>query len=66
MPAQRPLWQYLHGATFSISDRDGTLADALIDHPAADPFVGPCPGDATREPLGNTLIYNGQVIPERP
>jgi hypothetical protein len=62
-PAQLPLYQYLHNATFTIEDRDGALATALIDHPASDPFLGPCPGDATHEPLGNTLIYNNLVVP---
>jgi len=58
-----PQWQYLHGATFVIDDRDGALADAWIDHPELDPFLGPCPGDATHEPLGNVLLYNGAVVP---
>jgi hypothetical protein len=62
-PAQLPLYQYLHNATLTIYDRDETLATALIDHPASDPFIGPCPGDATDGPLGNTLIYNNQVVP---
>jgi hypothetical protein len=57
------LWQYLHSATYDITDPDGTLADAVIDHPEVDPFVGPCPNDATHERLGNTLIYNGTVVP---
>jgi len=57
------LWQYLHSATYDIIDPDGTLADAVIDNPAVDPFVGPCPNDATHELLGNTLIYNGTVLP---
>jgi hypothetical protein len=57
------LWQYLHSATYSINDPDGTLSDALIDHPEADPFIGLCPNDATHELLGNTLIYNGAVVP---
>jgi hypothetical protein len=57
------LWQYLHSATYNITDPDGTLADALIDHPAVDPFVGPCPNDAAHELLDNTLIYNGTVLP---
>jgi len=57
------LWQYLHSATYDITDPDGTLADALIDNPELDPFVGPCPNDATHELLGNTLIYNGTVLP---
>jgi hypothetical protein len=60
------LWQYLHSATFEITDMDGTLADALIDHPDLDPFVGPCANDATHELLGNTLIYNGTVLPHTP
>lgn len=57
------LWQYLHSAIYDITDEDGTLADALIDHPELDPFVGPCANDATHELLGNTLIYNGTVLP---
>ena len=60
------LWQYLHSATFDITDEDGTLADALIDHPELDPLVGPCANDATHELLGNTLIYNGTVLPHTP
>jgi hypothetical protein len=62
-PSMLPMWQYLHGATFSISDRNGTLAGAWIDHPAADPFVGPCPADATHEILENAVIYNGVAVP---
>jgi hypothetical protein len=62
-PSMLPQWQYLHAATFVISDRDGTLADAWIDHPASDPFLGPCPGDAAPEPLENALIYNGVALP---
>ena len=58
-----PQWQYLHDATFVISDHDGALADAWIDHPELDPFVGPCPGDETHEFLGNVLMYNGAVVP---
>jgi hypothetical protein len=61
-PALLPLWQYLHAATFAISDRDGTLTGAWIDHPASDPILGPCPADATNEPLGNVLLYNGFVL----
>jgi len=61
--AQLPQFQYLHGAVFNITDREGILSDALIDHPAADPFVGPCAADATHESLNNFLIYNGQVQP---
>jgi hypothetical protein len=56
-------WQYLHGATFTISDPDQSLAGALIDHPETDPFLGPCPGDATHETLGNILRYNGVLLP---
>lgn len=57
------LWQYLHSTTYDITDPDGTLADALIDHPEVDPFIGPCPNDAAHELLDNTLIYNGTVLP---
>ena len=63
-PSLLPQWQYLHGATYTITDRDGTLADAWIDHPAADPFLGPCPADASKEPLANVLVYNGGALPE--
>lgn len=56
-------WQYLHSAAYNITDPDGTLADAVIDHPQFDPFVGPCPDDATHELLGNMLVYNGTVLP---
>ena len=62
-PALVPQWQYLHGATFTVADPEGTLAGAWIDHPATDPFVGPCAGDADHEPLGNTLLYNGESVP---
>jgi hypothetical protein len=62
-PSILPLWQYLHGTTFDISDRDGTLADAWIDHPSTDPYVGPCPADTTHESLGNNLNYNGTALP---
>lgn len=62
-PATLPQWQYLHGATFTVTDPDGTLAGARIDHPELDPFVGPCPDDAVQEPLGNTLLYNGVALP---
>jgi hypothetical protein len=56
-------WQYLHGATFTISDAEGALAGAWIDHPELDPFVGPCAGDAVNEPLGNVLRFNGVELP---
>ena len=62
-PTMLSEWQYLHGASFVISDNDGTLADALIDHPESDPLLGQCPGDAAHEPLRNTLLYNGAVMP---
>jgi Protein of unknown function (DUF1565) len=62
-PALLPQWGYLHAAHFAISDKDGTLEDAWIDHPATDPFVGPCPDDATNEPLENVFVYNGVVLP---
>jgi hypothetical protein len=59
-------WQYLHNSTFTISDPDGALAGYWYDHPAADPFLGPCANDAVQEPLGNHLIYNGvEVLPGR-
>jgi len=58
-----PQWGYLHGSHFTITDQDGTLEDAWIDHPSTDPFVGPCPNDATNEPLGNSFVYNGVVQP---
>jgi hypothetical protein len=62
-PSTLSEWQYLHASTISISDRHGSLAGAWIDHPERDPFVGPCPADAEREVLGNTLLYNGVAVP---
>ncbi len=62
-PSLLPQWGYLHGSHFAITDKDGTLANAWIDHPASDPFIGPCPGDETNEPLENVLFYNGVVLP---
>jgi hypothetical protein len=56
-------WQYLHSATYDITDPDGTLAGAVIDNPEVDPFIGGCPNDAAHEVLGNTLVYNGTVLP---
>lgn len=56
-------WQYLHRAAFTLSDSQQTLAGAWIDHPARDPFVGTCPGDAAHEALENRLRYNGVVLP---
>jgi hypothetical protein len=61
-PTQLPQWQYLHGATLTIVDRDGVFSNAWIDHPASDPFLGPCSSDATHELLGNVLIYNGAFM----
>jgi len=62
-PMLLPQFQYLHDSRFTISDADSELAGLWIDHPAADPIVGPCPNDAAHELLGNVLIYNGQVLP---
>ena len=53
----------LNGATFVISDPDGTMVDAWIDHPAADAILGPCPGDTTHEPLGSVLTYYDLAVP---
>lgn len=61
-PALLAQWQYLHAATFTITDREGTLAGAWIDHPERDRFVGPCPDDAVHEILGNTLRFNGEEV----
>jgi hypothetical protein len=61
-PTMLARWQYLHRATITIADPDGSLADAWIDHPASDPFLGPCPDDVTHEPLENVLIYNGLPV----
>jgi hypothetical protein len=58
-----PLWQYLHSATYNISDPEGSLAGAWIDHPELDPYIGECPNDADHEALHNTLIYNGVAVP---
>lgn len=62
-PSTLGQWQYLHGARYVISDVDGSLAGAWIDHPASDPFVGPCPADASHEPLENEIVYNGATLP---
>lgn len=62
IPSMLPQWQYLHAATFTITDPQGTLAGAWIDHPERDPFLGPCPEDAVNEPLGNILRYNDLVM----
>ncbi len=58
------LWQYLHGARFTIDDRDQSLAGAWIDHPLQDPVLGECPADSQREALGNQLIVNGTLVPQ--
>jgi hypothetical protein len=62
-PSMLSQFQYLHNATFVISDPDGTLESAWIDHPSTDPFIGSCFGDGTQESLGNTVIYNGALLP---
>jgi hypothetical protein len=62
-PAVLAQWQYLHRATFTITDPQGALAAARIDHPETDPFLGPCPGDASNESLGNKLFYNRTLLP---
>lgn len=51
--------------TIEIADPDGALQDAWIDHPAEDPFLGPCPNDQTHEALGDTLRYNGFGLSKR-
>jgi len=61
-PSMLSLYQYLHGATFTIEDQDGLLADAWIDNPETDSVLGPCPDDAAHELLGNLLIYNGMLL----
>ena len=63
-PRQQRQWGYLHGATFEITDPQGSIAGFRFHHPEHDTWVdGVCPADAAAEPLGNTLIYNGAVIP---
>ena len=61
-PSQMPNWQYLNGASFTITDPDRDLKGYLKDHPASDPYLGPCAGDATNEALNNVFVYNGKVI----
>ena len=61
-----PFFKYLHSSTFRIADPDGIFADAVIEHPERDPFIGPCPGDALDERLKNVLIINGEVLPYTP
>jgi hypothetical protein len=61
---QQKSWQYLHNAAYIITDPQGSLAGYTKDHPSADPFVGGlCAADTTHELLGNTLIYNGTIVP---
>ena len=63
-PGTMTSWQYLHGGRFTIRDPDRSLAGYWLEHPAADPVVdGFCGADATAEPLGNRLVYNGSVVP---
>jgi len=57
-------WQYLHNATFVIDDSDRSLQPFELNHPMDDPWLGPCPGDGTNEPLMNSLNYNGTLVPE--
>jgi hypothetical protein len=61
---QLPLWQYLHGSTFTVSDPDGSLAGYQLDHRLNDPPIPPpqCPNDVVSEPLGNHFLYNGIEI----
>jgi hypothetical protein len=61
-PLMQASYKYLHKATFTITDRDGILLNAMVDHQAMDPFLGPCPTDATNEVLGNKLMYNGAEL----
>jgi hypothetical protein len=66
-PTQRPQWQYLHDADFTIVDPQEELAGSIVDNPALDPFVDSfCAADTTQEALGNSLRYNGRLVPETP
>jgi hypothetical protein len=66
-PTQRPQWQYLHDADFTIVDPQEGLAGSIVDNPALDPFVDSfCAADTTPEALGNSLRYNGRLVPETP
>ena len=58
-------WQYLHGATFTISDRDGTLAEAWIDHPASDPVLGAVSQETPRTSRGECPRVQRRRIAER-
>ncbi len=66
-PNQLKSWQYLHNATYIITDPQGALAGYLKDHPSTDPYVGGlCAADISHEVLGNTLIYNGAIVRSTP
>jgi hypothetical protein len=66
-PAQLPQWQYLHQADFTIVDPQEELAGSIVDNPAMDPFVNSyCDADTMHEALGNSLRYNGRLVPESP
>jgi hypothetical protein len=66
-PAQRPQWQYLHNADFTIVDPQEELAGSIVDNPALDPFVDNfCAADKTQEALGNSLRYNGGLVRATP
>lgn len=56
-------YQWLHNASFTITDPHGALAGGWIHHLETDPILGSCPNDQTNELLGNVLTYNGQVVP---
>lgn len=63
-PRQLRQFGYLHGSTFEVTDPEGSIVGSWLHHPEHDTWVdGVCSADATAEPLGNTLIYNGAVIP---
>jgi hypothetical protein len=65
-PGELQAWQFLHFATYNISDPHFSLNGFLVDHPATDPFVGGlCPGDVTHEALDNHLVYNQATIPNQ-
>lgn len=50
-----------------FSDPQGSVAGYLKRHPSTDPFVGGlCAADTDHELLGNTLAYNGAIVPPTP
>ena len=55
-------WQYVHDATYTITDPDGTLTGYWFDHPVRDEFVGPCSATQLPVVLSNHLAYNGTEI----